>query len=449
MRRYAQRLGPMIKQVLVTLLLSFLLPARLHAATTTLVQESGDPFEWYMCRTTTDTCSTQTGSEWVTALSCTIDRTSRTTNKTFIGIGHTTAYRENDGFYYITVRRDGVDQFQHDALAEVGSGTAEGSGMTKNYMQQETINAGTSTTFTWSIATWSTSCLTGGDTNDECCIDEAVLVFLEKTAAVQYATNTAGCGNTSDAFDAVKLTFTPASQEKYYLIYFDAVQMWNWSGNDSQYGGPKFENETDGVIYQNNEFGYPGPVSSANQSDKTTVGGVAVETIEASSHTFAVEYNCFNDASTNGCCTWQSAIAAFPVSYFTETFDGIESPTNGTDTFNNSGGTHPDVTQSVSHTSGRDYVGVMGFELSNEDSAQVGHGSFTNGTNPHNIRETSGKDGDSNNAYNPGFIVTFEKDAATGSRTWVPSFESDINGGPKEAITKRVRMWIGGKDAAN
>ena len=420
-----------------------------QSATTTLVQQSGDPFEWYLCSTTTDTCATAAHPTYATALSCTVDRTARTTNKDFILIGHVAAYREATGnFYYVVPRQNGSDMVVHDALGETGSGTTEGSGMMKNWVEQVTVNAGTSTTFTWEIAWFGTTCSSTG--GDRCCVDEAAFAILEKTADVQYAsTGNLGCGFTGDTETALTLTFTPASTTTYYLVWAGAGQMFNWVANESSYGGPKFFNSTDAVTYQENNFGCPIPQDTANDSDRFMIGGVGVESVEASSHSFRVDYNCHNDASTNGCCFREHNMAAFPVSYFAENFDDAENPLGSTDTFNNTGGTHPDVTQAVSHTAGRDYVGVMAAELANEDPTERGHGSFTNGTNAFVLRNSIDRDGDTNSEYQTNFVLTFEKDAASGSRTWVPSFESSTTGGPKEAITRRVRMWIGGKDATN
>lgn len=196
--------------------------------------------------------------------------------------------------------------------------------------------------------------------------ENSSIVVLEESANAKYAETTAPAGTGAELGweDFVTLTFTPDSEQQY--LFFWATEIMMEDEEVEGLLGGRFINTTDTVVYAQETVNVCGLLDNRNDERWRTIGGVAYETVETSSHTYKIQ---MDGAGENDEVYMQrGAIVAIPIA----DFENVYTSNQTTKTFH-LGYTFSDSDVVLSQAvNGADHLIIAGCEVSCESPTQRG-----------------------------------------------------------------------------
>ena len=346
------------------------------------------------------TRETENSSTYNTHTSLTVDRSGEAGTKNFIIIAHiATAVSDTAALVKVRLYQDSTT-----VLGEVADGLEYGDvedsdGFTYNFVKRVSLD-NTSHTIDVDFARESGS----GDT----IALNSSIIAIEESANTEYAENTSasGTGSSNNWETGLALTFTPASEQNYVFVW--AAEIMFEDESSSRVDGVRLNNTTDSNVFYSTETG--DLMTGNNDGLYHTVGGVAYETVETSSHNYEIQIN--GGGSTTEAYIRRAAIVALPVGDFENAY--LDSQTTET---SHQGDTATDTNVSITQSvNAADHLIIGGGAFSNENASTPAQMDLISASNTYYNWADSERDSDGNEYW-----IKFSVDGQTltsGSKTF-------------------------------
>jgi hypothetical protein len=316
--------------------------------------------EFYQNKTATSATSTAATYQTFLTLNC---ARSGKAAKDFYVIAHINlGTSHTDGWFKVRWQKGGVTIAQETGDIDIADGDG-GNRYTVNLVKKLNFAADSTTTIT---VQFQNSTATGTIT-----AYNASIVALEASANSVYAERTTELRTSTAAWtDVLTLNLNPASQTNYLLVWAGFILYEDEDDPDCK--GARFLNDTDTVIYQTDDGT---EWNNSNCNDQYfTQGGVAYETVEASSHNFKIQIYGGGGASDEAAMNNVAMIAIPESDFVSVTKDSQTTATSHSQT-PTEGYTDSNVSQAPTLTSGANHLALFGVQVS-ETGTGGGEGGY-------------------------------------------------------------------------